>query len=175
MRLYGKQLLPRPRPQARRGDPGHRRQALAVVLILSGAGDGGGGPTPFPGPDPARSPAPTPRRAPRPPAAAPTRGAAATNTMRPAGLLLLPSLLALLAHGKGPRRPAAERGARAGSRRWEGRIVPGHGSVNLAAQLRHRVPPAALPPRRPSRAGRGLRGREAAAAPAIRAWPRPRL
>lgn len=86
-----------------------------MVLILSGAGDGGGGPTPFPGPDPARSPAPTPRQAPRPPAAAPTRGAAATSTMRPAARLLLPSLLALLAHGKGPWRPAAERGRGRGS------------------------------------------------------------
>lgn len=62
--------------------------------------------------------------------------------MRPAALLLLPSLLALLAHGKGPRRPAAG----AGSRGWEEKIVPELSSAYLAAQPGHRAPPAALTP-----------------------------
>lgn len=94
-----------------------------MVLILSGAGGGsdGGGPAPSPaGPRSvprARAPASPPpsRRGPAP-------GAATTNTMLPAALLLLPSLLALLAHGKGPWRPAAGRG-RGQVPGWEGRAV----------------------------------------------------
>lgn len=91
-----------------------------MVLILSGAGGGGDGPAALPGTNSA--PLPTPLRVPSPPAAAPIRGAAASSTMHPAALLLLPSLLALLAHGKGPRRPATgpgrartPRGRKAGS------------------------------------------------------------
>lgn len=129
-----------------------------MVLILSGAGGAAAAaPLPLPGRTPL-SPAPTPRRAPRFPAVAPTRGAAATGTMRSVALLLLPSLLALLAHGKGPRRPAAGRG------RGRGR-GPGGGKRGPYRRPASRIwlPSASTalrrlrwPPRRPSRAGRGL-------------------
>lgn len=148
-----------------------------MVLILSGAGGGGGGggPAPSTRQDPALSPAPTPRRAPRFPTVAPTRGAAATSTMRSVALLLLPSLLALLAHGKGPRRPVAGQGrgrVPEGGKRGPYRRPAPHIWLPSASTALRRL---RWPPRRPSRAGRGLHRREAAAAPAIRARPRPRL
>lgn len=128
-----------------------------MVLILSGAGSGGGGgPAPSTRQDPALAPAPTPRRAPRFPAVAPTRGAAATGTMRSVALLLLPSLLALLAHGKGPRRPAAGRGRGrgpgGGKRGPYRRPAPCIWLPSASTALRR----LRWPPRRPSRAGRGL-------------------
>lgn len=115
-----------------------------MVLILSGAGGGGGGgggPAALLGTGSA-PPAPTPLPVPSPPTptAAPTRGAAASYTMRPAALLLLPSLLALLAHGKGPRASGHRTGAGADSQGSESKTIPAPCSVRPV------VPPQAPRP-----------------------------